>query len=264
MTCCFLLYRGDVVLKMSTPRWPRPERSAPFRLSTGRGRASIQVCLTARCQVTKHQWRRRSFQLLFGNWKLFHPVPLISRAVWARCCIACLVELNAALQQGSRFVKACQLAEAFPLPLRCSMRLGCRRRVWTRQAKDFNRPSCCVFALRVSFEGFGLRGLLERRTAPVSVQGCFRVLVGTSEVGSRESVRGSLSAVVVRGFWNAISVQSTDLCCVGSCSCSGVDFVCVSGPKTSPGNPNGGPCSRRSRISDCVVCRKDGYWVVKI
>ena len=84
MTCCFL-YRGDVVLKMSTPRWPRPEQSAPFRLSTGRGRASIQVCL-ASCQVTKHQWRRRSFQqFLSGNWKLFHPVPLISPAVWARC-----------------------------------------------------------------------------------------------------------------------------------------------------------------------------------
>ena len=141
------------------------------------------------------------------------------------------------------------------------MRLGCRRRVWTRQAKDFNRPSCCVFAARVSFEGIGLRGLLERRTDPVSVQGCFRVLVGTSEVGSRESVRGSLSLQLSfegSSMRFLSKAKSTDLCCVGSCSCSGVDFVCVSGTKTSPRNPNGGPCSRHSRISDCVVCRKDG------
>ena len=51
MTCCFICC-GDVV-KMSVLRWPRPIRGAPFRLSIGRGRASIQVCLTARCPVTK-------------------------------------------------------------------------------------------------------------------------------------------------------------------------------------------------------------------
>ena len=34
------MYRGDVVPKMSTPRWPRSELSAPFSLSTGRRRAS--------------------------------------------------------------------------------------------------------------------------------------------------------------------------------------------------------------------------------
>ena len=50
MTCCFICC-GDVV-KMSVLR-PRPIRGAPFRLSIGRGRASIQVCLTARCPVTK-------------------------------------------------------------------------------------------------------------------------------------------------------------------------------------------------------------------
>ena len=62
----------------------------------------------------KLQWRRRSFQqLLFGNWKLFHPVPLISLAVWARCCVACLVELKAALQQGSRLLKLANLPKHF-------------------------------------------------------------------------------------------------------------------------------------------------------
>ena len=62
MTCCFICC-GDVV-KMSVLRWPRPIRGAPFRLSIGRE-------------------------------------PLILPAVWARCCTAFHVELNAALQQGS-------------------------------------------------------------------------------------------------------------------------------------------------------------------
>ena len=180
-----------------------------------------------------------------GNWKLFHLVPLISPAV------ACLVELKAALQQGSRLLKLANL----PKQLNA---FGLQAKGLDTASQRLQQAFMLCFAARVSFEGFGMRGLLERRTAPVFVQGCFRVLVGTSEVGSRKSVRGSLSAFVVRGFRNAISFKSTDLCYVGSCSCSGVDFVCVSGPKTSPGNPNGGPCSRRSRISDCVVCRKDG------
>ena len=138
----------------------------------------------------KLQWWRRSFQqLLFRNWKLFHPVPLISLAVWARCCVACLVELKAALQQAN-----CRLAEALSLPLRCSMRLGCRRRVWTRQAKARqecrSRVSVCVvcwkdgrlqfllfsclrdlrswlqeirLSLHLSFEGSGMRFLPKAR-----------------------------------------------------------------------------------------------------
>ena len=34
--------------------------------------------------------------------------------------------------------------------------------------KTFNRPSCCVFAARVSFEGFGMRVLLKARFFEVS------------------------------------------------------------------------------------------------
>ena len=137
------------------------------------------------------------------------------------------------------------------------MRLGCRRRVWTRQPKTLTGLHVCVFAARVSFEGFGLRGLLGRRTAPVSVQGCFRVLVGTSEVGSRDpyevlSLQLSFEGSGMRFLSKArIFVVSAPVPVLGLISC-------VSGPKTSPANPNRGPCSRRSRISNCVVCRKDG------
>ena len=76
MTCC-CMYRGDMVLKMSTPRWPRPERSAPFRLSTGRGRASIQLCLTARCAVTKSSVEETKLSTTsFRNQRCGHVVEL--------------------------------------------------------------------------------------------------------------------------------------------------------------------------------------------
>ena len=94
-------------------------------MATTRTKRTIQIVYWSRAGVNssvsqgqmpsdKHQWRRRSFQhFSSGNWKLFHPVPLISPAVWARCCIACLVELNAALQQGSRLLKLANLPKHF-------------------------------------------------------------------------------------------------------------------------------------------------------
>ena len=200
----------------------------------------------------KLQWWRRSFQqLLFGNWKLFHPVPLISLAVWARCCVACLVELKAALQRGSRLLKLANLPKHF------LSRSGAQC-VWVAGEGSGHGKPKTLTGLHVVFRGKSVvRGFRYAWTAPVFVQGCFRVFSGPQKLAPGNPYE-VLSAFVVRGFRNAISFKSTDLCYVGSCSCSGVDFVCVSGPMTSPGNPNGGPCSRRSRISDCVVCRKDG------
>ena len=175
----------------------------------------------------KLQWWRRSFQqLLFGNWKLFHPVPLISLAVWARCCVACLVELKAALQQGSRLLKLANLPKHF------LSRSGAQC-VWVAgEGSGHGKPKTLtglhvVFRGKSVVRGFRYAWSVGKTDGSSFCSGLFSCLVGTSEVGSRKSVRGSLSAFVVRGFRNAISFKSTDLCYVGSCSCSGVDFVCV-------------------------------------
>ena len=132
-------------------------------------------------------------------------MPLISLAVWARCCVACLVELKAALQQGSRLLNLANLPKHF------LSRSGAQ----------------CVW---VAGEGSG-------HGKPTST--------------------GLHGKSVVRGFRNAISFKSTDLCFAGSCSCSGVDFVCLGTDDVTRESERG---SLQSTFEDfdCVVCRKDG------
>ena len=64
MTCCFLLYRGDVVLKMYRRGGHDQDEAHHSDCPLVAGVRQFKCVSRPVTDVTKHQWRRRSFQQL--------------------------------------------------------------------------------------------------------------------------------------------------------------------------------------------------------